>query len=257
MRRLFTTIACAAILAVPAWAQSDVTQAQINELTETNKAILKELQEIRKLLQQAQARSAAPPADALPIVPVNVAGEPFKGARNAKVAIVVFSDFQCSFCARYERDTYPQLIKDYVDTGMVKYVWRDLPLERMHPNAFKAAEAAHCAGEQARFWEMHDVLFGNSRNLSAEELPKYGEAAKLDPALFQQCLASGRHAAAIRKDMEDAEKLGITGTPSFLIGFVQPNGSVKVSKKLVGAKPFAEFKSALDTILAPPSGGTP
>ena len=250
-RAILLSVFC--VMAVPAWAQTTVTQQQINDLTETNRAILKELQEIRKLLQQQQQQQARPaaPAETLPSAPIDVAREPFKGAPNARVAIVEFSDYQCPFCARFERDTYPQLIKDYVDTGKVKYVWRDLPLESIHPNAFRAAEAAHCAGEQGRFWEMHDVLFTNSTNLGADALPKHAETANLNTASFQQCLASGRHAAAIRQDMTDAGTLGVTATPSFLIGVVQPNGTVKVTKKLVGAQPYSEFKAAIDNELPP------
>jgi protein-disulfide isomerase len=242
-RAISFMVVCAAMSA-PTWAQTADSQKL--------DAILKELQEIRKLLQQQQqAARPTPPPDALPAAPVDVAKEPFKGAANAKVAIIEFSDYQCPFCARYEKDTYPQIVKDYVDTGKVKYVWRDLPLESIHPNAFKAAEAAHCAGEQGRFWEMHDQLFANYRNLAAEELPKHAEAVKVDAAQFQQCLASGRHATAIRQDMTDAANVGVTGTPSFLIGVVQPNGTVKVTKKLVGAQPYAEFKAAIDKELPP------
>jgi protein-disulfide isomerase len=240
---------CSVVLSVPAWAQTASDQKL--------DAILRELQEIRKLLQaQQQGRPATPPPDALPAAPVDVAKDPFKGSPIAKVAIVEFSDFQCPFCARYIRDTYPQVVKDYIDTGKIKYVWRDLPLESIHPNAFKAAEAAHCAGEQGRFWEMHDVLFANSTNLGADQLPKHAETVKLDAAPFQTCLASARYASSIRKDIEDAESLGVTGTPSFFIGTVQPNGSVKVTKKLVGARGFAEFKTAIDSLLTPGAGGT-
>jgi protein-disulfide isomerase len=258
MRCRFAIAICAlAFLLFPLMAAAQTTQSDdlkksIDSLNDTQKAILKELQDIKKLL--ANPPAARPAADALPTAPISVTGEPFKGPANAKVAVIEFSDFQCPFCGRYDKDTYPQLLKEYVDTGKIKYVWRDYPLS-FHPNAQKAAEAAHCAGEQGKFWDMHDRLFANQQNIAAADLPKHAEALQLNTSMFQQCLDSGRYAADIKKDIDLANSAGISGTPSFLIGTVQPNGSVKVTNKLVGAKPYAEFKSAIDKLLSPPGGG--
>ena len=131
----------------------------------------------------------------------------------------------------------------------MRYVFRDLPLD-FHKNAFKAAEATHCAGEQGKFWEMHALLFQNQAALGPEQLPAHAKTLGLGEAKFQECLASGRFAADIRKDMADAGAVGISGTPSFLVGVVQPDGRVRVMKKLVGARPYAEFKAAFDSLLA-------
>ena len=254
MRRsvsLLVALLLAGTLSAQTTQTDDFTKA-IDSLNETQKAILKELQDIKKLL--ANPPAARPAADVLPSAPMDVSKEPFKGAPNAKVAVIEFSDFQCPFCGRYDKDTYPQIVKDYVDTGKVKYVWRDYPLG-FHQNAQKAAEAAHCAGEQGKFWEMHDRLFANQQNIAAADLPKHAEALQLNASMFQQCLDSGRYAADIKKDIDVANSAGISGTPSFLIGTVQPNGSVKVTNKLVGAKAYAEFKSAIDKLLSPPAGG--
>jgi len=252
MKQLRMVIALVLFGSFSAFGQSDDLKKAIDSLNESQKAILKELQDIHKLLaQQGQAR---PAADTLPTTPMDISKEPFKGASNAKVAVIEFSDFQCPFCARYDKDTYPQIVKDYIDTGKIKYVWRDYPLE-FHQNAEKAAEAAHCAGEQGKFWEMHDRLFANQQNIAATDLPKHAEALGLNKGLFEQCLDSGRYATDIKKDIADAGTVGISGTPSFLIGIVQPNGSVKLTKKLVGAKSYAEFKSAIDSVLTPPARG--
>ena len=250
MKKAMLAVALTLIsLAAAAQTTNEDLQKQIKSLNETEKAILKELQEIHKLLAQQPAQAQArPAADVLPATPMDIAKEPFKGAPNAKVALIEFSDFQCPFCSRYDKDTYPQILKDYVDTGKVKYVWRDMPLD-FHQNAEKAAEAAHCAGEQGKFWEMHDRLFANQQNIAAADLPKHAEALGLNSALFQDCLDSGRYASDIKKDIAAANDAGVNGTPTFMIGVVQPNGSVKVMKKLVGAKPYAEFKSALDSLL--------
>lgn len=255
MRYRFAVAACALLLSLSSFAQntqSDDLRKAIESLNDTQKAILNELQDIHKLLATQQA--ARPAADALPSAPIDISKEQFKGAPNAKVAVIEFSDFQCPFCGKYDKDTYPQLVKDYVDTGKIKYVWRDYPLD-FHRNAEKAAEAARCAGEQGRFWEMHDRLFANPQTIAATDLPKHAEALRLNASMFQQCLDSGRYAADIKKAVAEANGFGISGTPSFFIGVVQPNGTVKVSKKLVGARAYTEFKTALDSLLtAPPSG---
>ena len=184
-----------------------------------------------------------------------------RGDAKATVALIEFSDYQCPFCGRYTKDTLPQIESEYVETGKVKYVFRDLPLD-FHKNAFKAAEATHCAGEQGKFWEMHTLLFQNQAALGPEQLPAHAKTLGLGEEKFQECLASGRFAADIRKDIADAGAVGISGTPSFLLGVVQPDGRVRVTKKLVGARPYAEFKAAFDSLLASPApraapGSTP
>jgi protein-disulfide isomerase len=255
MKRIAVVFAIVLCFASLGWSQTVTTddlKKTIDSFNEGQKAILKELQEIHKLLDQQVQAQARPAADTLPTAPMDVAKEPFKGSPNAKVAVIEFSDFQCPFCGRYDKDVYPQIEKDYIVTGKIKYVWRDYPLD-FHQNAEKAAEAAHCAGEQGKFWEMHDRLFADQQAISAADLPKHAGALQLNTSLFQQCLDSGRFAADIKKDIADAGTVGISGTPSFLVGIVQPNGSVKIVKKLVGAKPYAEFKSALDSLLTPPT----
>jgi protein-disulfide isomerase len=228
-------------------AVEDHVRKDIEALKEGQKAIQKDLEEIKKMLQ---SRPSA--ADALPKEPVIIANEPFKGKEGAKVAVIEFSDYQCPFCARYSNDTLAQIRADYVETGKVRYVFRDLPLP-FHKQAFKAAEAAHCGGEQGKFWEMHDVLFQNQTALAPEQLPAHAKSVGLDETRFQQCLDSGRFADGIKKDIADAGSVGIGGTPTFLIGVFQPaDGRVKVVKKLVGAKPYEEFKAAIDSLLGAP-----
>jgi len=230
-------------------ATDDQTRRDIEALKEGQKAIQKDLEEIKRLLQGLQGRAAA---DALPKEPLSIAQEPTKGDRNARVALIEFSDYQCPFCGKYTKEVMPQLQDEYVKTGKVKYVFQDMPLE-FHKNAFKAAEAAHCAGDQGKFWEMHDLLFQNQTALDPEQLPAHAKSLGLSESAFSQCLESGKFAAQIRQDIAQAGTVGITGTPTFFIGLVQPgDGRVKVMKKLVGAKPYAEFKSAFDSLLTTP-----
>ena len=145
----------------------------------------------------------------------------------------------------------PQIEKEYIQTGKVKYVARDFPLESIHKEAFKAAEAGHCAGEQGKFWEMHARLYANQRALAPNNLPQYAQAIELDVPKFQQCLESGKYAAKIRQDLADGQQAGVTGTPGFFLGVTDPNDQkVKVSRVLKGAQPYTSFKAAIDDLLS-------
>ncbi len=132
----------------------------------------------------------------------------------------------------------------------MKYVVRDLPLESIHPFALKAAEATHCAGEQGKYWEMHDLLFANQRELARPELSKHAQTVGLDVAAFDKCVDTGKSEGRIRKDVADAQKLQATGTPTFFLGVTDPKGGSQIKgTKLVGAQPYAAFKAAIERLL--------
>jgi protein-disulfide isomerase len=127
----------------------------------------------------------------------------------------------------------------------------DLPLESIHKFAFKAAEATRCAGEQGKFWEMHDRLFSNQKAL--EPWKPHAEAIGLDVSQFEACMNAGKYAEAIRKDMAEAQKAGINGTPGFFLAYTDPTSSrVKTVARLTGAQPFSAFKAQIDKLLAEP-----
>jgi len=225
-------------------------QQQVDELKAGQQQILKELQEIKKILQSFQEANSpqAPQEISLP-----VSGEPFKGSPAARVAIIEYSDYQCPFCGEYAREVFPRLNSDYIKSGKVRYYYRDLPLS-MHPNALPAALAARCAGEQGKFWEMHERLFANQNALDPDALKQHAVALGLDAARFNECMASGKYRSPVARSMASAERLRIDGTPAFLIGVVDANGEVvRVAQVMLGAKTYEAFKAALDSALAPPS----
>jgi predicted DsbA family dithiol-disulfide isomerase len=168
--------------------------------------------------------------------PFRVAVEPGAGAargpQGAAVTIVEFSDFQCPYCAR-AWPTLELLRKTYGDR--VRIVYRDFPLST-HPQAGKAAEAAACARDQGKFWEMHDRIFENQARLQVADLKRYAEEVGLEPSAFEQCLDSGRHAVDWERDLEEGAVYGVSGTPAFFI-----NG-----RPLVGAQPFASFAQVIE-----------
>ena len=123
----------------------------------------------------------------------------------------------------------------------------------MHPHAFKAAEAAACAGDQGRFWQMHDQLFSNQHALDLSALSQHAQAIGLNTASFQQCLFSGKHAAKVRESVNVGSNAGVDGTPAFFVGITNSN-SVKVVKVLSGAQPYSVFKSVIESLLTSQSG---
>jgi protein-disulfide isomerase len=193
--------------------------------------------------QQAQQQQQQQPPQ--PTGPVDVpVGDAFAiGSPDAPITIVEYTDFQCPFCSRHFTETYPKIKEAYVDTGIVRYVFKDFPLTSIHPQAFLAAEAARCAGEQDAFLEMHDMLFAkqgewNGRNDAATIFTGYAEEMGLDPTVFGECLESHRFQAAVQSDLDEGLALGIRGTPTFFI-----NGYL-----VSGAQPIEAFDQAVQQL---------
>jgi protein-disulfide isomerase len=164
-------------------------------------------------------------------------GRSVHGPEDAPVTIVEYTDYQCSFCRRYNRLILPQILDDY--EGEIRYIVRHFPLVQLHPEAGGAAEAAICAERQGRFWEYHDLLFAQERGLSTESLLYYADQTGLDPGEFTRCLASGEPAQVVQDDMERGATYGVRGTPAFFI-----NGRV-----VYGAQPLEAFKRTIDAAL--------
>jgi protein-disulfide isomerase len=171
-----------------------------------------------------------PPPD-LPRVEVAAKG-PSRGPDNAPVTIVEFSDFQCPYCGR-AYPTVEKLMKDY--DGKVRLVFRHFPLS-FHPNAEKAAEAAACAQDQGKFWQMHDKMFTNQQKLDVNDLKSFAKDLGLDTGKFDKCLDSGEKAALVSSDEKDGQQAGVNGTPAFFINGIFINGAV----------PYEQFKETID-----------
>ena len=201
------------------------------------------------------AGSASPPSRTparippLPTEPVSLQGTTRVGNPTAKIVLIEYSDFQCPYCARAALETLPPVLDKYVKSGKVQVVFRHLPLDRIHPFAQKAAEAAECAGQAGKFWEMHDVLFGNREKLDVQNLRGHAATIGLDRSRFDRCLESGEMAAKVRRDAEDARKLQITGTPTFLLGTLESGDRAKLLRRLTGAM-LKTLEESLQTLLS-------
>jgi protein-disulfide isomerase len=181
---------------------------------------------------------------------VSFAGAPVRGRADARVVFVEYSDFQCPFCGRFQRETYPRLVRDYVDTGKVRYVFQQLPLESLHPNAMGAAIFATCSAAQGQFWPVHDRLFANQTALGAPLLMAYADGLGMDMAALARCVASDAPKAAINASRTDAIAAGFMGTPGFLVGTETPAGVLHAVRRVYGAAPYSLFQSAIEDVLA-------
>jgi len=183
---------------------------------------------------------------AVPEEPIRIDGAVAKGDSRAPVVLIEFSDFECPFCGQFARETMPVLDAKYVQTGKIRVVFKQLPLN-IHPLARRAAETAACAGKQGRFWQVHDILFAQQK-LSEDTLENARRALLVDDVAFSAC--TGLAAEDVSKDLALARQLGISGTPAFLVGQVDGFGRVRVQRTVSGARPLSDFSKAIDETLA-------
>jgi protein-disulfide isomerase len=229
---------------------SDIEQLkkEVETLQKVQKAIITELRVLRAQIHGSDEDQ--PPAPQTVDLAIDIANAPRMGAADARIAVVEFSDFECPYCGRHFESTLPRIAEDYVKTGKLLYVIRDFPIAQLHPHALKAAEAGRCAADQGKFWPMHDMLFSNQDHLEPADLTQYAPLVGLDKGVFQQCLATGVHAADIQQAIAYGVSLGVSATPTFFIGRIDADGkTVHAVTELAGAYPYAIFKQKLDALL--------
>jgi len=198
-------------------------------------------------------QQTAPQAPQLPTGPVDVSldDDPVLGDNNAPVTIVEFVDYECPFCKRFVDETFPQIKSEYIDTGKVKLVMRDLPLS-FHQNAHAESQAAECAREQGgdeAYFKYHDEIFkktaSNGTGIALDQLSVIANDIGLSGQVLQSCLDSEKYKTEVDKDLTDASAVGASGTPTFFIGKSDNSGTIQ-GIILVGAQPFAAFKTIID-----------
>jgi protein-disulfide isomerase len=221
--------------------------------SEQAEEILEELRQIRQLLERQQGQgqqgqTRQPAAAPLQRAKVWVAANSHVlGRDDAPLTLVEFIDYQCAFCQRHSNTTFVEIKRKYVDTGVLRYVSRDLPLE-FHGNAFRAARAARCAAEQDKYWELRQAIFANVNKLEPADLTADARSVQADVPAFEKCLAGERLDAAIRSDAAEAARLSITGTPTFVLG--RTSKDAMDGLVLVGAQPLSAFESHIQELLA-------
>lgn len=215
---------------------------------EQGDAILEELKSIRRLLETMQVRGSGRARGPAPPTRVSVAlGDGHVlGRDDAPLTLVEFTDYQCPYCRRFFQQTFPALKREYIDTGKVRFVSRDLPLA-MHQHARDAARAARCAGEQGQFWELRVALFANAPRLALEAIIGYAKELPMDQDQFQSCLGSDEYEEEIERDIAEARAIGATGTPTFVLGKTAPDRIEGL--RFVGALPYPAFRERLESLL--------
>lgn len=175
-------------------------------------------------------------------VDVSIDDDAVLGKSDAPVTIIEFSDFQCPFCRSFWKNAFAEIVKEYIDTGKAKLVFRDYPLS-FHPMGVPSAKAGECAKEQGKFWEMHDVIFEEQEKLgegtvqyTVNDLKKWAAKVGVNTTQFNDCVDSEKYKAEIEKDAADGVAAGVTGTPAIFI-----NGRL-----IAGAQPFSVFKTIID-----------
>jgi protein-disulfide isomerase len=255
LRIIFTASLCFCSLSV--WSASTKQeiinlQTEIAALKAGQEAMQKDLAEIKTLVQQgAPAAPAAAPAFREQVVSIGAA--PFKGEATATVTLIEFSDYQCPFCGRHYKQVMPKIVSDYVDTGKLKYVMFEHPISSLHDNAYNASLAALCAGDQGKYWEMHNIMFDNQKELEVDKLKSYAVTIGLNAAEFNTCLDTKKYEKQVNSDLAIADGLGVEGTPGFAIGLTDPKDPSKatLSAYIKGAQAFDKFKANIDQLLEP------
>lgn len=260
-KRLWVTIWVLAVLigiGMPTvWAESgeDVSalKSEIEALKQGQKSIQKDLKDIKTLLKALATRKGRPAQPPFKPSDIAINGSPVMGQADAPVTIVEFTDYQCPFCRRHASGTFAQIKKDYVETGKVRYVVRQFPLKAIHPKAMKASEASLCAGDQGKYWDMHNRIFHDTKTFNQEEWVRHAEALGLDMGSFKDCLESGKKAPQVEQDLKEGTALGVRGTPGFFIGRTDPDNpnKFKATEFMRGAFPYPRFQKVIEKLLKP------
>lgn len=220
---------------------------EIKALREEQKELHNELKMIKDLL----LNSKMPPMPEVKVegVEFDLGGNPAKGSDGAPLVLVEFSDYQCPFCARHSKETYPDIYKNYIKTGKLRYVVMDKPLP-MHDKADEAAEAAHCASDQGKFWVMHEKMMSDPNTVN--DLNALASSLGLEMGKFKNCMETKKYKQKVASNLSLSNKLNIFAAPGFVIAESDPENHQKVTgiSFIAGARPFSDFQKEIDQAFA-------
>jgi len=245
MKQFFRTLTAAAL---PLWLAAALAAQTPNEPGITRQQadeILNELRQIRQLLEKQNKAGEAEPAKPSRIK-LDLRNSPMLGSKNAPLTIVEFTDYQCPFCQRFHTMVFGDLKKNYIDTGKVRFYSRDLPLDSLHPNATRAAEAARCATDQGQFWTIREIMSAHPDKLDMDSLVADAQQLKLDVPAFRSCVEKEKYKNDVQSDVLEAMKIGADGTPAFVIGKSTSDGVD--GELMVGAQPYPMFDMKLKAL---------
>ena len=214
--------------------------------------LIQEIRQLRQVLEQIRAPQPAAAAPQRPTdekVKVDLRGVPAMGRADAPVTMVEFTDLECPYCRNFHVGTFEQIKRAFIDTGKVRFVSRDFPLD-FHANARPAALAVRCAGEQGKFWEMRHGVTLNANALGRDTYFAQARSVGLEMTRFESCFTAEKYKAAIEQDVRVGLAAGVSGTPTFVIGATVADGVE--GQRIVGAVPYDVFESRIKELLAAP-----
>jgi protein-disulfide isomerase len=233
------------ILLLPVGAQDSKKSKKDTGITSDQaQQILDELRHVRELLEQQgellqQLAEKGRPAHAK----LDLGGFQMMGSKDAPVTLVEFTDYQCPYCRQFHVTVFNELKKNFIDTGKVRFYSRDLPIDQIHPNAVRAAQAGRCAVDQGKFWQLRDLMGANPDKLDLENLVAEAGTLKMDTKAFRTCVESQKYKEAVQTDVLEAMKIGADATPTFVLGKSTPQGVD--GELIVGSQPYGEFVKAI------------
>jgi len=236
--KLAGALALAFLATAPCARADGMTAEQAQEM-------INELKQIRQTLEKMQSPQAAPAPDDKVSYKLSPGGFSM-GDAKAPLVMVEYTDFQCPFCQQFHNTAFAQIKANYIDTGKIRFVSRDFPLD-FHDNARRAATAGRCAAEQGKYWEMRHVMIVNADQLKPDNLVSYASQVKMDPTKFKSCLDSDKFKAQIDQDVAEGGVAGVQGTPSFVLGYLENDKLSGV--RIVGAMPYAQFDAKIQEML--------
>ena len=224
----------------------DGMRKELDALKAQQAEMQKSLDEIRDFLKAATGGRFGAPT--LVNSTFDITGSQARGDAKAPVTLIELSDYHCPFCRRHVQQTQPRIYSELVDKGKLRHVFVHYPIAQLHPDAYRSHEAALCANDQGKFWDLHTRLFETPLK-TVEQLTGLAQSAGLDATAFRACLDSGKHAKEVQASVERISKLNVNGTPMFLVGR-NTGDKITVAKVIEGAQPFEAFKAAVDEIAA-------
>lgn len=224
---------------------------QLTDMQESMARMQKDIVEIKQNLKN-NPQTARKQKKIFKPSSISIEGSPFLGKADAPITLVEFTDYLCPFCKRHAKSTIPLLKTQFIDTGKLKYVLREYPIAKLHPKSYKLSMAALCAGDQGQYWTMHDAFFNAKSKPNPDNLGLLIKKLKLDKKKFNTCLSTKKFNKQIDKDLADGSRLGVSGTPAFIIGKTNPDNpdlfqSIQFIK---GAQPYHRFKQAIEKLLS-------
>ncbi|MBI5183813.1 MAG: DsbA family protein [Nitrospinae bacterium] len=220
---------------------------EVSEIKEGLSNVTKELQEVKKSLETFPMMRPPKRPPIPTVADVSIDDDPRLGDSNAPLTLIEFSEFQCPYCARFHNQIFPKIKMEYIDTGKLFYIFRDYPLS-IHKDAEKSAEAANCAGDQGKYWEMNELLFNKPQGLEIDKIKGYAKELDLKINQFNDCLDNGKYTEEIKKDIMNGQEAGVRGTPSFILGKSTKDGKIK-GTFMRRAMSYETFKIDIDNML--------